>query len=116
MSYGPASPARRARVVLLGLAAAALATGTAAADPLVDRGKALVEANCAGCHAVAETGESPHPDAPPFRTLWRRYPLETLAEAFAEGIYAGHPDMPEFIASPDQIAAIIAYIGSLPRR
>jgi mono/diheme cytochrome c family protein len=36
-----------------------------------------------------------------------------LEEALAEGISTGHPDMPEFIFEPDQIEAILAYIGSL---
>jgi mono/diheme cytochrome c family protein len=76
-------------------------------------GKALVETNCSRCHGVGPTDKSSHPDAPPFRTLSTRYPLDALEEAFAEGISTGHPDMPEFIASPEQIAAIIAYIGSL---
>lgn len=76
-------------------------------------GKALVEANCARCHGVGATDKSPHPDAPPLRTLSKRYPLDALEEAFAEGISTGHPDMPEFIATPEQIAAIISYIGSL---
>lgn len=61
------------------------------------------------------TDLSPHPDAPAFRSLARRYPIETLAEALAEGISTGHPDMPEFVASSAQIEAIIAYIGSLGR-
>jgi len=59
------------------------------------------------------TDTSPHPDAPAFRTLPKRYPIDYLAEALAEGISTGHPDMPEFVASPDQIDAIIAYIESL---
>jgi len=76
-------------------------------------GKTLVEANCAGCHGVGPADKSSHPDAPPFRTLSKRYPLDALEEAFAEGISTGHPDMPEFIATPEQIAAaIVAYIGS----
>ena len=79
----------------------------------IDAGRALVETNCAGCHAVANTDASRHPDAPPLRILSQRYPLENLEEAFAEGISTGHPDMPEFIATPEQIAAILAYIGSL---
>ena len=82
----------------------------------IAHGKALVESNCARCHAIGDTGSSPHPDAPPFRTLSDRYPPESLAEALAEGISTGHPDMPEFIATPEQISAIIAYIGSLDAR
>ena len=79
----------------------------------VARGKALVESNCARCHAIGLTDKSTHPNAPEFRTLSQLYPIESLEEALAEGISTGHPDMPEFVASPEQIGAIIAYIGSL---
>lgn len=83
----------------------------ASADP--GEGRRLVESNCARCHAIGETDRSAHPEAPPFRGLWKRYPLDALDEAFAEGIYTGHPDMPEFLATPEQIEAIINYIGGL---
>lgn len=76
-------------------------------------GEALVRANCARCHAVAADDGSTHPEAPPFRDLHLRYPLEALEEAFAEGISTGHPDMPQFVATPEQIAAIIDYIAGL---
>ena len=82
-------------------------------DRQIVLGRSLVEANCSRCHAVTSSDRSPHPDAPAFRLLSRRYPMETLAEALAEGISTGHPDMPEFVASPAQIDAIIAYIGSI---
>ncbi|MER9371116.1 cytochrome c [Mesorhizobium sp. M0491] len=85
----------------------------ALADALTDHGKALVELNCARCHAVGKTDKSTHPDAPAFRTLSKRYPITDLEEALAEGISTGHPDMPQWVASPDQIDAIIAYISSL---
>lgn len=81
----------------------------------VSHGRRLVEANCARCHATGSTGESAHPDAPPFRTLHLRYPIEDLEEALAEGISTGHPDMPEFVADPQQIGAIVAYIRTLDR-
>jgi len=84
-----------------------------AEDAAITHGKALVEANCSRCHAVGREDHSKHPEAPAFRTLWQRYPIDALEEAFAEGIYVGHPDMPEFIADPDQIEAIIAYIDAL---
>jgi len=86
---------------------------SALAGSLTDRGKALVEVNCARCHAIGKTDKSSHPDAPAFRTLSKRYPITDLEEALAEGISTGHPDMPEWIASPDQIDAIIAYISTL---
>jgi len=76
-------------------------------------GQKLVEENCSRCHGVTSSDKSSHPDAPPFRTLSKRYPVEDLAEALAEGISTGHPDMPEFVASPEQVGAIIAYIRSI---
>jgi mono/diheme cytochrome c family protein len=100
-------PASVVALILLGPAHPSLA------DSLTDHGKALVEVNCARCHAVGKTDKSSHPDAPPFRSLSKRYPITDLEEALAEGISTGHPDMPEWIASPDQIEAIIAYISSL---
>lgn len=89
--------------------------GTAHADELA-RGKALVELNCSPCHAVGAADASRHADAPPLRDLSNRYPIDALEEAFVEGISTGHPDMPEFVASPDQVAAILDYIASLPSR
>jgi len=83
---------------------------------IISQGEALVRSNCSPCHAVGLDDKSPHPDAPAFRTLSERYPIEDLAEALAEGISTGHPDMPEFVASPEQIDAIIAYIGTLQRK
>ncbi|MGB3644925.1 MAG: cytochrome c [Mesorhizobium sp.] len=79
----------------------------------IDYGRRLVEENCSRCHAVTSTDKSSHPAAPPFRTLSMRYPIEDLAEALAEGISTGHPDMPEFVATPAQVGAIIAYIKSI---
>jgi len=97
-------------LMTLGLAAPAAAQDDAES---IAHGKALVEANCARCHAVGSGDSSSHPEAPPFRTLSERYPLDALEEAFVEGITTGHPDMPEFIASPEQVADILAYIDSL---
>lgn len=77
-------------------------------------GRGLVEANCGNCHGVGEADASPHEAAPPFRNLSDSFPIDALEEAFADGrIYSGHPDMPEFIATPQQVDAIIAYIASL---
>lgn len=101
------------QVLSIGLALVCASPVSAADNPEIGYGKKLVETNCARCHAVGATGESSHPDAPPFRSLHLRYPIEDLQEALAEGISTGHPDMPEFVASPEQVDAIIAYIKSL---
>ena len=90
-----------------------LAAPASAVEPNPEHGKALVELNCGRCHGVGVDDESPHPQAPPFRTLSERYPIDAIEEAFAEGIVTGHPDMPEFAATPEQISDIIAYISSL---
>jgi mono/diheme cytochrome c family protein len=101
---------------LLSLALALTMPSTAAiaqGDSWISYGKQLVEANCAACHGISLTDASSHPDAPPFRTLGERYPIDALEESFVEGIFTGHPDMPQFVATPRQINAIIDYIGSL---
>ena len=80
------------------------------------RGESLLTANCARCHAIGRTGTSPHPDAPPFRTLSRRFKIEGLAEALAEGLSTGHPDMPEFVFEPEEVGVIIDYLQSIQQR
>jgi mono/diheme cytochrome c family protein len=80
---------------------------------LTAKGELLVKENCARCHAVGTEGASPHPDAPPFRTLSSKYPVEDLAESLAEGIVSGHPDMPIFVFTPTDVAAIIDYLESI---
>jgi mono/diheme cytochrome c family protein len=87
----------------------------AAATPAERRGLAFAKSHCAKCHAVGRTGSSRFKPAPPFRTLHYRYPVETLAEAFAEGIYTGHPQMPAFELDPDQINDLLSYLKSLER-
>ncbi len=76
-------------------------------------GKRLAETQCASCHAIGRQGASPVTIAPPLRTVAQRYPLNSLEEAFGEGILVGHPMMPEFKFSPDQIAALLAYLNSI---
>ena len=41
------------------------------------------------------------------------YPIEDLAEAFAEGIDTAHPAMPEFVMSSRENADLIAYMKSI---
>jgi len=76
-------------------------------------GRALVVDNCARCHAIDAADASAHAEAPAFRGLLQRYPIDALEEAFAHSIVTGHPDMPEFVGTPEQIAAIIDYIASV---
>ena len=94
------------------LIALMVATQSVAASPQ-QRGKAYAQAHCARCHAIGATGDSPHPQAPPFREVVKRYPVEDLEESLAEGIVSGHPDMPEFTFKPEEIGAIISYLNDL---
>ncbi len=98
--------------VLLCLLIAATSAFAAEQDQ-TNRGKALVTANCSRCHAIGTEGDSPHPEAPPFRTLASKYPIESLEEPLAEGIMSGHPDMPIFVFGPRDVDAIILYLQSI---
>src|SRR6266581_6895636 len=88
-------------------------TPAMAASPAEQRGKTFVLNNCAKCHSIDKVSPSPLKIAPPFRTLHQRYPIETLGEALAEGIYTGHPTMPAFQLEPDQIGDLLAYPRTL---
>jgi cytochrome c len=90
-----------------------LMNAAVAASPAEQRGKTFALNNCAKCHSIDKVTQSPLKIAPPFRTLHLRYPVETLAEAFAEGIYTGHPTMPAFELDPDQIHDLLAYLKTL---
>src|SRR6185312_16040403 len=97
----------RAMTRLLVVAALALVLGTTGAEAQsAQRGLNFVRANCARCHAIDKVSASPLAIAPPFRDLHKRYPVESLQEAFAEGIRTGHMNMPEFRLEPDQIGDV----------
>ncbi|MCA0316727.1 MAG: cytochrome c [Proteobacteria bacterium] len=104
------------RTAALVLAVAMFGAGPAAAQSqrvLVQRGEVLVRQHCALCHAVGRDDASRYPGAPPFRELSKRYPVDVLEEALAEGFTSGHPAMPEFTFSPERAAAIVAYLMSI---
>ena len=88
-------------------------TPAEAASPQQQRGKIFALNNCAKCHSIDRVSPSPLKIAPPFRTLHKRYPIETLGEALAEGISTGHPTMPEFQLDTDQIGDLLAYLKTL---
>ena len=77
------------------------------------RGKAFARANCSQCHSIDRATRSPRIAAPPFRTLHKRYPVETLENALAEALSTGHPRMPEFRLDPGQVGDFISFLKSL---
>jgi cytochrome c len=97
----------------LALASLPLALPALAATPEQQRGKSYAQSRCARCHSIDRVGKSPLKSAPPFRTLHLRYPIESLAEALAEGISTGHPAMPGAELDPDQIHDLLTYLKTL---
>lgn len=106
------APGQTAGLILVAWISVAMAAGAAGAGD-AERGRAIAEAACARCHALGTTGDSPHADAPAFRTLSERYPVAHLQEALGEGMVVGHPDMPEVTLAPAQIDDFIAYLQSI---
>ena len=106
----------RRGLALAAFAALIVSAGAARAEDDIKLGEELLQKNCAHCHAIGRSGDSPNKDAPAFRTLSQRYPVESLEEALGEGILSGHPDMPEFKFDADEVGAIIAYLQSIQQR
>ena len=95
------------------------ASSIAAADeirPVISNGRDLASKYCSRCHGVTTDDVSQHPQAPVFRTLGKRYPIESLEEALVEGIFTGHLDMPEFRLQLDDIDAMISYLRSIQQK
>lgn len=97
----------------LGLFGSVSAASLAEKQNAIELGRALAKTHCAACHAIGTRGVSPNPQAPRFRNIGERYPIDNLAEAFSEGILVGHGPMPEFQFEPDQIDGLIAYLKSV---
>jgi len=95
------------------LTAGAASPAMGAEKGLANKGEVLIRENCSRCHAMALVGDSLNAEAPPFRTLARKYPIENLAESLAEGIVSGHPEMPIFVFKPHDVDAILAYLESI---
>lgn len=101
------------RLALILLALSVGSSAAVAQSGRAQRGFQFAQTHCSQCHAIGRFGDSPLSDAPPFRTLHTRYPIEDLAEAFAEGITTGHPSMPQFVLDPAQINDLLAYLESI---
>ena len=79
----------------------------------IRRGEAFARAKCSYCHSIDKVSRSPRREAPPFRTLHKKYPVETLEDALAEGMSTGHPRMPEFRLDCGQVGDFISFLKSL---
>lgn len=79
----------------------------------VERGRAIVQEKCSDCHSVTSQDPSPHRQAPSLTHLSKSYPVAQLAEALAEGIMSGHPDMPVFEFGAQSVEDIITYLEGI---
>ncbi len=97
------------------LGGAVLASGEGyPSDPAsLENGQQLALTYCGACHAVSKSDTSAQADAPPFRELSGRYPLESLEESLAEGIVTAHENMPEIAFEPGDIDAFLGYLTSI---
>jgi hypothetical protein len=60
---------------------------------------------------MGRAGESPIPETPPLQTRLSRYPVEDLAEAFAEGIMTGRLSTSRFQTDPARVNDLNAIRG-----
>ncbi len=103
------------RIALPVLALIALTHPALAADDakLIAEGKRLSEINCARCHNIEATGESPLTDAPPFREVAQNYDRVEMIDSFMEGLAVRHPLMPDWEVTEPQAEALTAFVMSL---
>ena len=52
-------------------------------------------------------------EAPPYRTLAERFPVDDLADVLIEGVERRHPAMPDFRLDPNDAADLTAYLKAL---
>jgi mono/diheme cytochrome c family protein len=77
-------------------------------------GLALVQEHCAMCHAIGKADDSPHPGAPPLRSVGTSYNLDEFAELLERGIIiAPHPAMPACKFGRRDARAITTYLRSI---
>jgi len=84
---------------------------------LINAGRLIAKRYCGECHAVDPGATSPLADAPPLPGVYRRFPVDLMAEALELGLMDDHPRMPNFNLDADEREAITAYLKSYqPRR
>jgi mono/diheme cytochrome c family protein len=94
--------------VLIGVGAA---LPPALAQELEEQGHTLARQWCSGCHLV-EPGQATGGDAaPPFMAIAQDPAL--TPERLTQWLSDPHPPMPNLSLANEEIAALVAYIGSL---
>lgn len=76
-------------------------------------GRQIAERECAQCHAIDQTSQSPNEAAPPLRDVLAINDADNLAYRFIEAMRVGHDEMPLFDFDVRSADALIAYIASI---
>jgi cytochrome c len=96
------------------LALTACAHSKRAGEPkAADRGHALAQDLCAGCHAIEPRGASPLAAAPAFRDSLAKYADDRLERDLQSGVLMGHPALPTVKLSSGGAHDLMAYLKSL---
>jgi cytochrome c len=100
-------------LALLGGCAGQSAMNGASDTQRIERGREVAQAHCGSCHALGASGDSPAPEAPPFRNLSQSFRVATLEDALTRGISTGHPVMPEIQLPQRDVHALVVYLQSM---
>jgi len=85
-----------------------------AVDREHQRAKTMLETMCGRCHAVGLRGQSPHTDAPPFRTFGEDKLYDNdFGQRLQDGLGTIHRDMPTFQFSRRDADAAVNYLKSI---
>lgn len=80
---------------------------------LAARGRAVLQQNCARCHAIDSSGDSPMQAAPPMREIYGRFAPRELQAELSEGMVSHFRDMPQIEFASEDVDAIMAYLYQL---
>ena len=100
-------------VSLAPLAACATAGSPTSSDLASNRGRQIAVRDCAGCHAIDRSSESPRFSAPSFPDIRTRHNRFSLAREFVAIGQMGHYQMPPTQISLGDSNDLITYIESL---
>jgi cytochrome c len=82
-------------------------------SPTEAEGRAILQKNCGRCHSVDSSGESPLPNAPPFRNIYKKFAVEELKMRLSEGVVSHFRGMPQIDFTNEEITRIVDYLDVL---
>lgn len=106
----------RATALIATLLLTAALPAAASQGRAANRGERLAAAQCASCHAVGRSGQSPNPKSPPFRNIAATYEEHSLQKKLTEIDETGHYDMPPIRLHSNEISDLVAYFHRLNRK